>query len=163
MNSIDVQFQQLYEKYYGYIYRFLLKWTNGNAFITEELTQETFYQVFLSLHRYRGECSVKTWICRIGINVACKYFDKNPQYMEINESLSVESKQNVEEIIIYNEDLNRLREAVRKLQNKYKDVVMYRIYFELSFEEISRIMNISQSSAKVLYHRAKEQLRELMK
>jgi len=160
MSNIEERFQELYEKYYSDVYRFLLKWTNGNVSLSEELVQETFFQVFLSLHRYRGECNVKTWICKIAMNIACKYHNKNPKQAEFTELISVETKENPEEIALHNEDLRKLRLLVKQLNSKYREVVIYRIYFEMSFAEISNMMKISENSAKVLFHRAKEILRK---
>ncbi len=60
------------------------------------------------------------------------------------------------------EELNRLRRAVKQLQPKYQDVVVYRGYFDMPFREIANVMNISENSAKVLFHRAKEMLRKKM-
>ena len=162
MSNIEVKFQELYEKYYGDIYRFLLKWTNGNVFLAEELTQETFFQVFLSMHRYRGDCNVKTWICKIAMNTACKYHNKHFKYVEMTESVSMQAKETPEEIILHNEDLQKLRLLIKQLKKKYREVVIYRVYFEMSFAEISRIMNISENSAKVLFHRAKEIIKNKM-
>ncbi len=162
MSNVEDKFQELYQKYYGDIYRFLLKWTNGNISLSEELTQETFFQVFLSLHRYRGDCNVKTWICKIAMNTACKYYNKNAKEVEFTELLSAETKENPEEIALHNQDLQKLRLLINQLKKKYREVVIYRIYFEMSFAEISKIMKISENSAKVLFYRAKEILRNQM-
>ena len=62
-------FAELYEKYQPDIYRFLLRMLGGDALAAEELTQETFYQAFLSFGRFRGDCTVKTWLCQIAHNV----------------------------------------------------------------------------------------------
>lgn len=162
MSNIQEKFQELYETYYGEIYRFLLKWTNGNVSLSEELTQETFFQVFLSLHRYRGDCNVKTWICKIAINTACKYHNKNCNYVELTESTLMEAKGNPEAIVVHKEELQNLRLFIKQLKKKYREVVIYRIYFEMSFAEIGKAMNISENSAKVLFHRAKENISKKM-
>ena len=72
------EFQELYLKYNERIYHFLLKFTGYDPELAEELTQETFFQVFLSLSKYKGDSSVYTWICSIAKNVCCKYYRKNP-------------------------------------------------------------------------------------
>ncbi len=177
MKNYKNEFQQLYEAYYLDIFRFLLKWTNGNEMLAEELTQETFFQVFLSLHRYRGDCKIKTWICQIAKNVSYKYFEKNPQNVNLEELLTgtgtslqgILSPDNgtlitpsIEKDIIHQEDLMRLRKAIKGLKKKYRNVIIYRTYFELSFQEIGEIMKISPNSAKVLYHRGKAKLKEII-
>ena len=40
----------------------------GNSDTAEELTQETFYRAIRSLKKYKGECSVYTWLCSIARN-----------------------------------------------------------------------------------------------
>ena len=177
MKNYEKEFQQLYETHYLDIFRFLLKWTNGNELLAEELTQETFFQVFLSLHRYRGDCKMKTWICQIAKNVSYKYFEKNPQNVNLEELLMSNGTSlqgtlspnnealitpSIEESIIHQEDLMRLRKAIKSLKKKYRNVIIYRTYFELSFQEIGEIMKISPNSAKVLYHRGKEKLKKLL-
>ncbi len=177
MKNYENEFQQLYETHYLDIFRFLLKWTNGNELLAEELTQETFFQVFLSLHRYRGDCKMKTWICQIAKNVSYKYFEKNPQNVNLEELLMSNGTSlqgtlspnnealitpSIEESIIHQEDLMRLRKAIKSLKKKYRNVIIYRTYFELSFQEIGEIMKISPNSAKVLYHRGKEKLKKLL-
>ncbi|MDC7291790.1 sigma-70 family RNA polymerase sigma factor [Blautia schinkii] len=160
------EFQDLYEKYNQYIYKFLLKLTNFNADLADELTQETFYQVFLSLHKYRGEAGILTWICAIGKNVCCKYYRKNPSMLELN-TLDRENQhhsyfRSMEEVAEQKELSAGIIAEIMKLDEKYRDVLIYRLYFELTFREISELMNIKENSAKVLYHRGKNMVREKM-
>ena len=46
------------------VYRFLLALC-GSEDLAEELTAETFYRAWLHIGRFRGECSVETWLCQI--------------------------------------------------------------------------------------------------
>ena len=56
--------KQLYNTYEKYIYGYLYRLTN-NYHIAEELTQETFFQVVKSVHRFRGDSQVTTWLYKI--------------------------------------------------------------------------------------------------
>lgn len=49
------------------------------------------------------------------------------------------------------------------MQPNMRDVVLYRIYSELPYSQIAILLSISESSAKVLYHRGKELLRKKLK
>lgn len=160
------EFQHLYEKYNEYIYNFLLKLTNYNADLADELTQETFYQVFISLHRYRGDSGILTWICAIGKNVCCKYFRKNPAMLELN-ALDRERCRHfcftaMEEMIEQKEFSSKVLAEIMTLNERYRDVLIYRLFFQLTFREISEIMGIKENSAKVLYHRGKTLIRKKM-
>ena len=53
-----------------------------------------------------------------------------------------------------------LKEAIKVLPKKYKDIVILRIYAELSFAEIGKKLGITENSAKVIFFRAKNMLKE---
>lgn len=165
MSKIEKDFESLYEKYYQDILYFLLKWSNGDYPLAEELTQETFFQVFLSLHRYRGDCSVKTWICQIAKNVSYKYFSRKSREIPWEQPLLQVSGgvASTEETVFHREERNALRAAIRRLGKKYQDVMIYRIYFELSYQEIGQILRISENSAKVIYYRGRKKLEEILR
>ena len=80
------EFEALYQEYFPRIYAFLLRLT-GNRDLAEELTQETFYQAFVSFHRFRGDSDVFTWLASIGKHTYYRYLRKNKHQIE---SLSAE-------------------------------------------------------------------------
>lgn len=51
---------------------------------------------------------------------------------------------------------------ILSLKKKYRDVLIYRLFFEMSFHEISKIMQMKENSAKVIYYRGKTMVREKM-
>lgn len=157
-------FHQLYQQYYQEIYHFLLRWTNRRKDLAEELVQECFYQVFLSLPRYKGNSSIRTWIYQIAKNVACKYYEKNPILQSLDEQTLEEygtySKGNVEEQYIQQEERKWLQQKIFQLPEKYRDVMIYRVYYDMTYEQIAKNMNISVNSAKVLFHRGKQKIQE---
>ncbi len=52
-------FDEMYERYAQFVYRFLLSRCHDQS-VAEELTQETFYQAFRSLEKYDGSCKLST-------------------------------------------------------------------------------------------------------
>lgn len=154
-------FQKLYEEYNQIIYKFLLKLTNFNSDLADELTQETFFQVYLSLHKYKGNSSIVTWICSIAKNVCYKYYKKNPIMLNI---LEIEEVKNIslEEALEQKELFNGIIKEIINLKKKYKDVLTYRFFFGMSFKEIALVMGISENSAKVIFHRGKNIVRKNM-
>lgn len=157
-------FQELYKKYNQEIFHYLLRWTNGRQDLAEELVQETFYQVYISLARFRGNSSLRTWIYQIAKNVACRYYEKNPIWKSLECDVEVEKmEQNgltIEQGMIEKEERELLQKAIMELPDKYRDVMIYRIYYELSYEKVAETMDISVSSAKVLFHRAKKKIQD---
>lgn len=156
-------FEFLYAKYNKEIFLFILRMMNFDYDLAEELTQETFYQLYLSLSRFKGKCSMKTWICSIAKNVCYKYFRKNPATRDWEDSQVLDSQMESFaktpcEILEIKETAARIKREIANFGPKYRDVLYYRLYFELSFEEIGKIMEINVNSAKVLYHRGRKEL-----
>lgn len=161
-----LEFQSLFERYNKEIFRFLLKLTNNNFSLTEELTQETFYQVYLSMSKYKGKSDIKTWIYAIAKNVCYKYFRKNPTGINIecleemkHEQGQIDYSKTPCELIELKDDAAFIRREILNMKKKHRDVLLYRLYFEVSFRDISEAMQISENCAKVIYHRSRKILR----
>ena len=76
------------------------------------------------------------------------------------ENLFSNAISNAEEIVQKEEMAAAVRKVLDKIPAKYRDVVVLRIYAELPFSEIAESLKISESSAKVLFFRAKKMLLE---
>lgn len=59
------------------------------------------------------------------------------------------------------ETLAELGAALMNMKKAYRDVIILRIYFDCSYKEIAQALRISESAAKVRYHRGIEMLREV--
>lgn len=159
------EFQQLYEKYYSRVYYFLLKQVHNRKDLAEELTQETFYQVFISLHRYRGECDIVTWILQIGKNTSYRYFKKNPFHADYDSEVIVTKSEisNVKSVEQEYEDKVRVEsviDCIKQLKENYREVMLLRLQENFSFREIGAKLHISENSAKVIYFRGKEMIKK---
>lgn len=164
---LNTDFASIYDVYYQDVYLYLMKLTNGRRDLAEEITQETFYQVFVSLHRFRGKSSIKTWIIEIAKHTCFNYFKKNPIMADVEEKkwmleASDRNLPTIEEHLVQVEEKETLRKAILSLESKYRNVVIYRIYYDLSFQKIGQLLSISENSAKVLFFRAKKMIREKM-
>ena len=158
---VKQSFEDVYRIYFRRIYAFLYKLT-GDSDVSEEMAQETFYQAFLSFHRYDGTCEMFTWLAAIAKNVFFKYLRKK-KFATLNIELLVEptsSEHDPQELLQRKFVAQYVAECVQKLPQKYKDVVFLRIYAELPFSQIAEILSITENSAKVVYYRAKNMLRK---
>ena len=154
-------FEDVYKIYFRRVYAFLYKLT-GDSHVAEEMAQETFYQAFLSFHRYDGSCEMFTWLAAIAKNVFFKYLRKK-KLSTLNIELLVEptsSEGDPQELLQRKFVAQYVSECVQKLPRKYRDVVFLRIYAELPFSQIADILSITENSAKVVYYRAKNMLRK---
>ncbi len=153
------EIEQLYVDYNKDIHRFLLKISGYDFFLAEELTQETFYQAFKSLGKFQGRCHIKTWLCQIAKNSYYQHLKKSQkQHMAVkrasyeNENktnTNLESRVEDEELIQY------VLELINVLDDRTRDVMLYRLYSELPYAQIALLLGISEGSAKVIFYRGK--------
>ena len=155
------EFQKVYEEFARPVYRFLLSLT-GSEDMAEELLAETFYQAFLHIDRFEGRCSLYTWLCQIGKNAWLKECRRNKRYSDVAfEELELADKgQSAEEKAVNADTLNRIRKAIQKLEDTYRDVFVLHAIGEVSLKEIAAIHGKSESWARVTYFRAKNKIAE---
>ena len=75
----------------------------------------------------------------------------------------LDSENDPEETIQRHETIDAIRRAISAIPEKYRDVVVLRLYAELPFSEVAEVLHISENSAKVIFHRAKKLLSEELK
>lgn len=156
-------FEEIYRKFQPEVYRFLLRLTGFDKLLAEELAQETLYQAFLSFGRFRGECSLRTWLFQIAKNVHAKYIRKESRQREMTERHTETSSPAPTEDLERQEMLSRLRELIAELEDPARTVLQYRLYSDADYAEIGRILNMRANTAAVIYNRTVAKLRKAMK
>ncbi|MEY8334510.1 sigma-70 family RNA polymerase sigma factor [Lachnospiraceae bacterium 47-T17] len=151
----------IYVKYANTVKRFLIS-LSGNFDLAEDLTQETFYQAYKSLHRYNGKCKMSVWLCQIAKHMYFDYLkkEKHIQKIEIENLKIFDTERNVEETYLIKEEIQELLFAVQQAKKTYGQVFWLRAYEEMTFKEIGEIFDKSENWARVNYYRAKEWIRE---
>ncbi len=154
-------FSEVYKEHARSVYRFLLALT-GDESMAEELLQETFYQAFLHIDQFEGRSSLYTWLCQIGKNAWLKECRRNNRYAETSwEDLKLTSKEPPpEEQYLQKDEYLRVRRAVLKLEEPYKNVIILHAYGGVKLKEIAEIYGKTESWARVTYYRARQQIVE---
>ena len=157
------EFEEIYRRFMPDVYRFLMHLTYFDRTASEELAQETFYQAFLSFGRFRGECSLQTWLFRIAKNVFAKYMRKETRQRDIAERQSDAETPPPTEDIEKKELLSLLRNLIEELDEPAASVMQYRLYSEMSYADIALALGIRANTAAVIYNRTVAKLRRMMK
>lgn len=141
------------------MYRFLLS-LSGDPALAEELLQETFYQALQHIDRFEGRCSLYTWLCEIGKNAWLKECRRKKRYADTGwEDLTLPAPgPDPETQAIARDEYNRLRRAIFRLEDPYKDVFIMHTYGNVKLKEIAQIYKKSESWARVTYFRARQQI-----
>ena len=157
MTDID----EVYREYFTDVYKYLVSLCRNES-LAEELTQDTFFRALKSLDRFKGECSVYTWLCQIGKNAYFTYLKKHRrQQAEVEADIA--SAGDVSEDFLKKDEALRLHRLIHALPEPYKEVFSLRTFGELAFSQIGELFGKSESWARVTYHRAKLKIREGLK
>lgn len=149
-------FEKLYQDHAPVVYRFLLSLC-GDADTAEELTAETFYQAYLHIDRFRGECAPQTWLCQIARNAWYKESKRNRRFAGPPPTEAAAGDDLLERLMDKEQAL-ALHRRLHDLPEPYREVFMLRVLGELKFQEIAVICNRSEVWAKVTFYRAKDKL-----
>ena len=135
-----------------------------------DLTQEAFVKAFRSIGRFKGKSSFFTWLYRIGVNVTLSHLQKNKTRRffsfenlseEVNQETAFEvlaSRSKTERPTLLNELQEKLNEALQKLSNKHRTIVVLFEIEGLSHKQIAEIMKCSEGTVRSRLHYAKQQL-----
>ncbi len=130
-----------------------------NKFDSEDIAQDVFVSIYFSLHKFRFDSSFKTWMYRVIINRINNYFRKEKIRSIFNDD--IESK---DDSVHFESDDNNLElyKMTYKLPKVQRNIVLLRVFQDLQFKVISKVLNISVNSAKVSFHKAKNNLKEML-
>ena len=152
-------FEQIYTAYFDRVFAFLMRIVR-NRETAEELTQETFYRALNSIKRFKGDCSVYTWLCSIAHNVWLEENRRKKRCMseEISEFTEDKSPDPHDEAES-SDGVMQLLKKIHSLPETEKEIILLRATQELSFRDIGEIFGKSENWARVTYYRAKQKLR----
>lgn len=149
--------EEIYKSYATTVYKYLLSMTHDED-LSEELTQESFYQAIRTIDRYDESCRISTWLCGIAKNVLITYRRKNRQHEELADWDSPQQPEQDE--LICSEERVLLIRRIHELQEPAREVMYLRVFGELSFREIGEVLGKTENWARVTFYRGKEKLRK---
>ncbi|CUB09129.1 ECF RNA polymerase sigma factor SigW [Bacillus cereus] len=154
---------EIMNKYGQEVLQLVYSYVNNKA-VAEDLTQDIFVKCYKSLHTYKGNSNLKTWLWRIAIN-HCKdylksWYNKKVIVTEDGFTYMESQKESVEQIVIQNAEDRELASAVMDLPIKYREVIYLFYYEELSIKEIATVIEVKENTIKTRLKKAKELLKE---
>ena len=137
----------------------------GHEADAKDLVQETFLQATRAVSRFRGQSSVYTWLHGILLNLTRHYHRDRKR--SLFEPVSPESERLVESPPAFSQaDVNTsgsaLREALTKLSDVHREVVVLRYYENLRIGEIAANLGVAEGTVKSRLHYALEELQRLL-
>jgi RNA polymerase sigma-70 factor (ECF subfamily) len=158
--------EELFERYspavFGYLHRM-----SEDRHLAEDLTSETFYRAMRAVDGFRGDASMKTWLLRIARNLYLnrKRRDERSQSLDDLEGRGVPiaaREPDPETRFIREEENERVRRALRALDEHDRSILLLAAEDELSCREIAVVLEISLSAVKTRLFRARRRLAGLL-
>lgn len=169
LSGTEEGFEEIVRRYQrpitNYVYRML-----GNYDASLDVTQEIFIKVYNSLDRYSSEYKFSTWLYRISHNAAIDYMRRRPAYEQSLETenengvyhLQFESKapspEKQREQGEWREEINAV---IKQLPDCYKELIILRHTYDLSYDEIAEITDLPLGTVKNRLFRGRELMREI--
>ena len=151
--------EDIYNAHSQTVYRYLLTLTH-DAELSEELTQETFYQAIRSIERFDKSCKISTWLCAIAKNTLQTYRRKHPITSELDELSTITNS--TESDVMARMNHIELLKKMHSLDETTREVLYLRLFGDLSFREIGDILSKTENWARVTFYRGKEKLKKEM-
>ncbi len=167
-------YAELLERYRDSIYFMLLKMVN-NTDDADDLTIEAFGKAFKRLKQYTPAFAFSTWLFKIASNNAIDFIRKKRiKALSLDQGYTSDDGDRIgfsvkddrldpEETYEKKQRVQKMREVVGKLKPRYRELVELRYFQELSYEEISKELDIPLGTVKAQLFRARDFLYNLMK
>lgn len=171
-NGDKAAFEILVKRYSKYVYTtafFMIR----DSHEAEDISQEVFVKVYLSIGGFRGLSSFKTWLRKLTVNTCIdkirlksKTSDKKVSLDSLiedgKEILLYEFNQNVEKFFQDKETVNDVLKIVVNLDESYRIPLILRDLQDYSYIEIAEILKKPVGTIKTNIHRARKIIKDLL-
>ncbi len=155
----------LFERYHSPLFNFLFRLT-GNRHLSEDLVQEVFVRILKYRHAYQGRNQFTSWMFQIARNARIDHFRKNPREdsdLEDHMDELASTLPTPSEAVEQKEEMRILMEALAKLPEERREVLLLRGFQGLKFEEIADVLKCSVNTIKSRAFRAIHELKVAVK
>jgi RNA polymerase sigma-70 factor (ECF subfamily) len=136
----------------------------GDENDASDIAQKVFINAYSSISSFRRKSEFKTWLFRITINLCKNYFRSNPEKREVQlEGLPLSHSETPLTRLLEEERKMRLKAMLNCLPEKQKLTIILRIYQDLSYREIARVINCAEGTVKANIFHALNKLRSMWK
>ena len=165
--SYELLVQRHMNRIYAIVYRVV-----SNQEEAEDITQEIFLKIYHHVRNFEQHASFPTWLYRIATNSALDALDKQKRRRENNffakgqrsakqeedidqVNLQASTKEGPEEKILQMELRECINQVLKKLNREQAHLLVMRDFEELSYDEITQILEVGLSAVKMRIHRAR--------
>ena len=161
--DIDRGMSEIISRYSRELYWYIRRVITDHS-DTDDILQEVFIKVWKNIYKFKGNSTLKTWIWSIATN-KIRYFIRKRKLLSI--FISKENQDNLDDIISdemteFGDIEKKLVKALNSLPVRQKLVFNMRYYEDMSYEEMSKILNVSVGGLKSSYHIAVKKIEKYL-
>jgi RNA polymerase sigma-70 factor (ECF subfamily) len=162
-------YKELVERHSSMVFHLARRFSNNEETV-KDLVQQVFVKVYERLESFRGDASFSSWLYRLSMNHFRDYAKnirrKNQRFSEMEE-YEVDARLGHEDTPDQNlerdQESARLFQALDELPEKYAEPLLLKYRDGMSYKVISDRLDVSVSALKVRVHRARKELKQIMK
>lgn len=155
-------FGQIYKIYFNKIYRYCrIQLSSEEA--AQDTAQETFFKAWKAIStfsNYDGS-SIQAYLFRIARNTIIDLSRKKPE-LSLDNALEVETNDNFEDELNKKEDIEMVQQALLKLEEDDRQIVVLRFFEEMPHEQIAQVTGLNTGTIRVKLHRVLNKLKEII-
>jgi RNA polymerase sigma-70 factor, ECF subfamily len=153
-------FSEIYDLYVKKIYEFIYFKTHHKQ-IAEDLTSQTFLKSLENIRKYdfrKGKFS--SWLYAVARNTVIDHYRTQKHDLNIEDAWDISSDDNILSDAENKEEIKKLKSHLKKLTGDQRDVIILRVWNDMSYREISEIIGKSEANCKMIFSRATEKIRK---
>jgi len=163
-------FEELIHHYQKLVFSIVMRFTHNN-YDREEVCQEIFIKIYQNLSGFQFKSKLSTWICKIAYNHCVNYIKKNAKYVNSDLIDNIETNENFDSSVNYistsiennieeNEVISLINENISQLPKLYQTIISLYHLQEMSYAEISEILELPEGTVKSYLFRSRKLLKE---
>ena len=153
--------QKYQERLYWHIRRMVYEHEDAN-----DVIQNTFIKVYRSIHKFQRNSKLYTWLYRIATNESITYINRKKKKVTSSiddEEYAIAERLSADPYFDGDEVQIRLQQAIHTLPDKQRLVFQMRYFDEMSYKDISEVLDTSVGALKASYHHAVKKVEQFFR
>ena len=139
--------RELYERHHLTLYRFLLRFLNGNEAMAKDIVQDVFVKIFDKAHLYNPKFAFSTWLFNIAVNQAKNEWKKSKR-TNVGEVPEIPIETTPEDLLDADLKRKKIDELLLQLSYEHRETYILRYQQGFSTREVAEVLEISEGTVK---------------
>lgn len=160
-NTKEQAFKTLVNTYQKSLYYHIRRMVNNHD-DANDILQNVFIKIYKNIAQFKGDSNLFTWIFRIASNETITFINKNKKHQIVDIDASQISSSTTVDTDNTQQIEQKLAMALQTLPDKQKQVFVMRYYDEMTYEQMSEVLETSVGALKASYHHAVKKIEDFI-